>query len=157
MGRDGWIGLGLLVFSGWLYSSLRNIPSNPLVPLGPDFYPRFLLLLIIVLSLALMIQDAWPGQRDEKRNYRGPNFFIKKYRPTLLCFLSFTAYILLLPVLGFLLSTILFVSVLQWILGGAALRRLPVSVIVGVGTAVIIFLVFEVYLRVFFPRGIWHP
>lgn len=155
MGRDGWIGLGLLAFSGWLYSNLGKIPGNPLVPIGPAFYPRFLLLLTITLSLSLVVQSLVVESKQRKEEKTGFHLQLKNYQPPLLSFFIFGFYVLLLPKLGFLVSTTLFVSALQWVLGPPLWRRLPGSVLLGLGTSLIAYLVFELYLRVLLPRGSW--
>lgn len=156
MGRDGWIGVGLLAFSGWLYANLDKIPANPLVPIGPAFYPRFLLLLTLLLSLALVVQDVLAHLKQEKK---GKGAFISwlNYQSTLLSFAVFGAYVLLLPQLGYLLSTILFVTALQWFLGKPLWRRLPGSLSIGIGTSLMTYVIFEKYLHVFLPRGSWLP
>jgi hypothetical protein len=155
MARDGWIGVGLLVFSGWLYANLDKIPANPLVPIGPAFYPRFLLLLTIVLSLTLVVQDLLThGYRNEREREK---IAFKNYLPTLVSFSVFGLYVLLLPKLGYLLSTTLFVSSFQWLLGTPLLRRLPGSLLVGLGTSVVTYMIFEKYLYVFLPPGTWLP
>jgi putative tricarboxylic transport membrane protein len=157
MGRDGWIGVGLLAFCGWLYANLHKIPVNPLVPIGPAFYPRIILLLTILLSLILVIQGLGARQREKNKESTSSESWLKKYRPTLLAFLVFGLYVLLLPKLGYLLSTIMFVTALQWLLGAPSLRRLPGSLVVGVGTSLVTYMVFEKYLHVFLPKGTWLP
>lgn len=156
MGRDGWIGVGLLVFSGWLYANLDKIPANPLVPIGPAFYPRFLLLLTLLLSLALVVQDVLAHLKQEKKE-KGAFINWLNYQSTLLSFAVFGAYVLLIPKLGYLLSTILFVTALQWLLGKPLGRRLPGSLSIGIGTSLITYVIFEKYLHVFLPRGSWLP
>jgi len=157
MGRDGWIGLGLLILSGWLYSKLGEIPANPFVPIGPAFYPRFLLLLTLLLSLALVAQDLRAQVREKKESKEASRDWYKRYQPTLLTFAAFGLYVLLLPRLGYLLSTIIFVASLQWLLGKPSWRRLPGSLCMGIGTSVITWVVFEKYLYVLLPRGSWLP
>jgi putative tricarboxylic transport membrane protein len=155
MGRDGWIGVGLLALSGWLYANLDKIPANPFVPIGPAFYPRFLLLLTIGLTLLLILQDLL-APRKEKQGVRIKSWS-ENYRATLLSFFVFALYVLLLPRLGYLLSTILFVSSLLWLLGEPLWRRLPVSLLIGTGTSLVTYVVFEKYLHVFLPRASWLP
>lgn len=157
MGRDGWIGLGLLVFSGWLYSNLGKIPANPLAPIGPDFYPRFLLLLTLLLCLALVIRDLLAHRWEKSKEKRASRDWLKNYQPTLVTFFVFGLYVLLLPRLGYLLSTILFVAGLQWLLGASSWRRFPGSILIGIGTSVVTYMIFEKYLHVLLPRGIWLP
>jgi putative tricarboxylic transport membrane protein len=158
MARDGWIGIGLLLFCGWGYANLDKIPANPLVPIGPAFYPRFLLLLIVALSLTLVLQDLI-ARREKRAKKDGVTFrnWLREYQSTLLSFCLFFLYVFLLPKLGFLFSTILFVASLQWLLGQMVWRRLPGSLLIGAGTAVITYWVFEKYLYVFLPRATWLP
>jgi hypothetical protein len=155
MSRDGWIGVGLLFCCGWLYANLDKIPANPLVPIGPAFYPRFLLLLFFALALALVLQNL-VTRREKKEPVTSRNR-LKDYQPTLLSFCLFFLYVLLLPKLGFLFSTMLFVSSLQWLLGQPLWRRLPGSLLIGIGTSVVTYWVFEKYLYVFLPRATWLP
>ncbi len=156
MGRDGWIGIGLLVFSGLLYSNLGKISDNPFVPIGPSFYPRFLLLLTLLLSLALVVQDVLAHLKQEKKE-KGAFINWLNYQSTLLSFAVFGAYVLLIPKLGYLLSTILFVTALQWLLGKPLWRRLPGSLSIGIGTSLTTYVIFEKYLHVLLPRGSWLP
>jgi putative tricarboxylic transport membrane protein len=155
MSRDGWIGVGLLFICGWLYTHLDRIPANPLVPIGPGFYPWLLLLIILALALALVLQDLLA--RDRKKERTTITNRLQEYQPTLLSFCLFLLYVLLLPKLGFLFATILFVSSLQWLLGKPVWRRLPGSLLIGIGTSVVTYWVFEKYLHVFLPRGAWLP
>ena len=93
MGRDGWIGLGLFIFTGSLYSTVGKIPANPFVPIGPAFYPRFLLLLTLLLSLALLAQDLL-ARLKEKRDGKGAAAdWFKTSQPTLLTFVAWRSHI----------------------------------------------------------------
>jgi hypothetical protein len=58
MGRDGLIALGVLALCALLWRQLGGVANNPLVPIGPTFYPKALLLVTAILSLALLITDA---------------------------------------------------------------------------------------------------
>ena len=40
MGRDGAIAVGLLALCALLWAQLGKVPSNPLVPISPTFYPK---------------------------------------------------------------------------------------------------------------------
>jgi hypothetical protein len=71
-------------------------------------------------------------------------------------FLTIAVYIVLLPLLGFRISTVLFVFVFQIVLErpGSALTLLRQAV-VGLGAAAVTYLVFNEYLAVLLPRGSW--
>ena len=40
LGRDGWAGLVILAFCAILWWLTLGLKENPLVPIGPGFYPR---------------------------------------------------------------------------------------------------------------------
>jgi hypothetical protein len=65
-------------------------------------------------------------------------------------------YVLLLPLLGFRLATVLFVGALQAVLGRPQTpRQWAVLAAIALGTAMLSYLVFERYLLVLLPRGAW--
>lgn len=157
MSRDGWIGIGILLGCAWLYGDLKNIPENPFVPVGPAFYPRLLIGLLAGLSLVLVLQHLLRRkQRSEEKPVSSAEWR-RSYGPTLVSFAAFFLYVLLLPVLGYRASTLLFVAGLHWLLGPRQWRRLSASLGLGLATSLATYLVFETYLHVFLPRGYWIP
>lgn len=153
MGRDGGIGLGLLVLCGVLYWQAGNVPTPPFVPVGPGFYPRVILVLLAGLAVWLILEDLVAG-RGQPRSATGPAGHPPNYRLVRIGFLVFGAYILGLSLIGYLAATFLFVLALGWILGPRDRRELPKLAAVAAGTSLLTFLVFEKYLRVFLPRGL---
>ena len=114
MGRDSGIGLGLLATCGLLSWQTGAIPTPPFVPIGPAFYPRIVLVLLAALVVWLILEDVLtrapqPGPPPEPASR--PN-----YRLVVNCFVVFGGYVIGLSVLGYLLSTSLFVFGLGWIM-----------------------------------------
>jgi hypothetical protein len=71
-------------------------------------------------------------------------------------FIIVTAYIVLLPLLGFRISTALFVAVFQATLERpTTVRGWLTQLAIAIGTAAVTYLVFERYLSVILPRGSW--
>ena len=72
--RDGWGGLAVLAASLFLYALTLGLKDNPLVPIGPGYYPRIVLGVTAILALGVVIADllskkaASPPPR-EKLNY----------------------------------------------------------------------------------------
>ena len=157
LSRDGIAGVVCLGLSIALLVMTRGLPHNPLVPIGPDFYPRIVLVIMAVLSVMLIAADAWLGWRSrgavsapaaaaEKRNYR----------LVVVTFAVFGAYVLLLPFLGFRIATFLFVAALQAVLEQPqGWRRWTVVIAAALATVIVTYLAFEVYLSVLLPRGRW--
>ena len=58
IGRDGWAGLVVLALCAILYWLTLGLKGNPLVPIGPEFYPRIVLGISAVLAALLVVVDA---------------------------------------------------------------------------------------------------
>lgn len=146
LSRDGVAGLAGLAGALLLLGASRGLPEPALVPIGPAFYPRIVLVATAVLSAALLVQDFL------RRGAR-PAPGAVSYRLVLLTFLTVAAYVALLPWLGFRLATGLFVAALHGALEPPRGRRWWRLLAVAVATPLLTHLVFEQYLSVLLPRG----
>lgn len=153
MGRDGVAGLVLLGLSILLVVQTRQIPRSPFLPLGADFFPRVLLILLAAGGLLLLALDRVRRRRTKSTPESPPRFReIPHSIPA--TFGAFAGYVFLMPILGFSLATLAFVAVAQVLLGPHRPRDLPRIALVAIGTATATSLVFERYLHVFLPRGL---
>lgn len=157
LGRDGIAGLICLGLSIALLVLTRGLPQSALVPIGPDFYPRIVLVITLVLSVMLIAADllsAWRGHGAVAAPVAAP--VPRNYRLVVATFAVFGVYVLLLPFLGFRISTFLFVAALQAVLEKPhGWRRWAVVVTAALATVIVTYLAFEVYLSVLLPRGHW--
>jgi putative tricarboxylic transport membrane protein len=146
--RDGVGGLACLAGSLVLLWSSRDIPQPALVPIGPAFYPRIVLGVTAALSAALLAADLWRRRPPPAVPAR------VNYRLVLLTFAVFTLYVFVLPLLGYRLSTLLFVAGLQATLDPPRRARdwAVLAAVAGVST-LLTYSVFERYLSVLLPRG----
>ena len=152
LGRDGIAGLILLAISLVLLVQSFSLPYLPLVPVGPGFYPRIVLVFLALASALLVVQD-WRKQRVSRvgSEQAAPR---RNYAMVAALFAIVGGYILLLPLLGFRIATALFVAAAQ-----AALdlprgpRQWAVLALVALGTAAATHLIFETCLLVLLPRG----
>ena len=146
--RDGAAGLVGLAGSVALLLLSRGLAQNPLVPIGPAFYPRILLTVSAILCVLLVVADL---RRDRRpRAAAAPT----SYRLVVATFVVFAVYVALMPWLGFRLATLLFVAVLQTTLEPPRdLRRWGLVLVVAAATTALTWLVFEQYLSVLLPRG----
>lgn len=150
MHRDAAVGGLLALLSVFLLWETREIPHPPFIPLGPAFYPRVLLSVFLLLSLALLVSGLRAGRQARRWEWRA---WFARYRVILGSFLLFGLYTLAMPTLGYPLSTGLFTAAMQWLLGRRGLRRLPGVLAVALATAVGTYVVFQLYLHVLLPRG----
>jgi putative tricarboxylic transport membrane protein len=149
LSRQGWTGLAALAVSLVLFWATLDLKSNPLVPIGPGFYPRIILGLTAVLAVALIAFDF--VRKKEPGSPSGANYAL-----VLAVFVIFGLYAGALPALGFRISTFLFVALLQATLDPPRSARawMVVAFSALVTTGVSYFL-FERYLQVLLPRGRW--
>jgi len=156
MSRDGVAGLICLALSIALLVLTRGLPQSSFVPIGPDFYPRIVLAIMAALSALLIVADVWRQRSQaattgaestpEKRNYRlvGTTFAV------------FAGYVILLPLVGYRVATFAFMVALQAVIDPPrGTRRWVVVLVSALASAAVTYVVFEHFLSVLLPRGLW--
>jgi len=161
IGRDGWASLVILAFCAALWWMTLGLKDNPLVPIGPGFYPRIVIGVTAFFAVLVVIGDVLARRAAAaagkavppvaERADEAPNFTL-----VLASFAVFGAYVLALPGLGFRIATFLYVA------AAAALLARPLGpkrwlaiLVLALLTAAITYFVFERYLLVLLPRGRW--
>jgi hypothetical protein len=154
IGRDGIAGLVLLAISLVLLVKSFQLPSLPIVPVGPGFYPAIVLSFMAAASALLVVQDVIKHRVPaEAAVSDAPR---RNYRLVVIAFAIVGAYVALLPLLGFRVATVLFVGALQAALDRPkSARQWAVLAAIALGTAAVSYFVFERYLLVLLPRGAW--
>lgn len=153
--RDSISGLVCLAISLAMLVMTFGLPPAAMVPIGPAFYPRVVLSLTAVLSVILIVMDVRAARAGAgaPAAHSGP---APNYRLVLATFVLFGLYIALMPKVGFRISTFLFVLALQVTLEWPkSPMRWLLATAVAVATAAVCHFVFEDYLQVLLPRGIW--
>jgi putative tricarboxylic transport membrane protein len=150
LGRDGWAGLAILIASLVLFGLTLGLKGNPMVPIGPGFYPQIVLGVTIALSTWLVVADWFAPKRPAPPSQK------LNYGLVALMFAVFGLYAGALAYLGFRISTLLYVAAANALLepprGARGWARVA---LVAVLTTVVVYLVFERYLLVLLPRGRW--
>ena len=150
LSREGWTGLAALAASLLLFGLTLDLKTNPLVPIGPGFYPRIVLGLSALLAAALVAFDLFRG-KTRPAGQAAPNYLL-----VLAVFLIFGLYVGALPVLGFRISTFAFVALLQASLEPPRTLRAWIWVgLTALLTSALTYVLFERYLQVLLPRGRW--
>lgn len=152
IGRDGLAGLICLGASLWLLALTRGLPQAALVPIGPGFYPRLVLVATAVLAALLVASDVLARRR---RGGAGASPRARNWRLVATTFAVVGGYVFLLPLLGYRVATFLFVAALQSALEPPHGRRWLLVLVVATATTLVTYLVFEGYLSVLLPRGRW--
>jgi len=159
MTRDGVAGLICVALALALWVLSRGLPQSTLVPIGPDYYPRFVIVIMGFLAALLIVTDVL-GKR--KKTAAGPAAakvpadFSRNYPLVGATFAIFALYVAALPFAGYRVATFLFVAALQSVFErppGA--RRWAFLLFAALVSALLSHLVFESYLSVLLPRGRW--
>ena len=149
LSRDGWAGLVVLAASLVLFGLTLELKANPLVPIGPGFYPRIVLGVTALLAAVLVVTD-WDSAKKA-----GPKV-PADYAAVVLQFAVFGIYVAALPWLGFRIATFAYVAVTNALMDpprGA--RQWARVAAIALASALATYFVFEHYLSVLLPRGRW--
>jgi putative tricarboxylic transport membrane protein len=152
IGRDGWAGLVVLALCAILYWLTLGLKGNPLVPIGPEFYPRIVIGITAAFAALLVVADFLEGGKiTPARAAAKPNYALVAST-----FAVFGVYVAALPYLGFRVATVLYVAATAVLLarprGAIGWAKVLVLALV---TATVTYFVFERYLAVLLPRGKW--
>ena len=149
LSRDGWAGLVVLAASLVLFGLTLELRANPLVPIGPGFYPRIVLGVTALLAALLVVTDWYAAKKA------GPKV-PADYAAVVLQFAVFGIYAAALPWLGFRIATFAYVAVTNALMDpprGA--RQWARVAAIALASALATYFVFEHYLSVLLPRGRW--
>jgi hypothetical protein len=161
IGRDGLAGLAVCAASLVLLWRTLGLEANPLVPIGPGFYPRIVLGITALLAAALIVSDFLRSRRPPPAGGAKPPAGAAAssgpdYAAVVLQFAVFGLYVAALPPLGFRIATFLYVAAANAILDPPRRPRQWLRVLaLAAITAAAAWFVFERYLSVLMPRGRW--
>jgi putative tricarboxylic transport membrane protein len=154
VGRDAITGLVVLAASLALFWATLGLERHPMVPVGPGFYPRIVLGVTAATALLLVVLDVLARRRAVPAVRAGgqhPNF-----RLVLLVYGVFAAYVIALPWLGFRVATLAFLVAMPAVLDLPRTPRKWAGVaVLAVATTAATYIIFESYLHVLLPRGLW--
>lgn len=141
--------IGLIAFAVWYAWQTSKLPLRDIMPHapGPSFFPWLIVFAVLALSTALLIQ----GIRQRHHDKADPSVaeIPIKVLAALACFF---VYLVALPYLGFIVSSILFFAALMVFYGS----RNPVLIAAAsIAIPVILFALFRYAFQVILPRGIF--
>ena len=108
MGRDAITGLVIFATSLFLFWATLGLKRHPLVPVGPEFYPRLVLGATAFLALLLVVSDVIAHRRARVATPPPVSTVRANYTLVVIAFAIFAIYVIALPYLGFRLTTLAF-------------------------------------------------
>ena len=130
---------------GFLTASLStlSLPNTP----GPAFFPWLITAGLLLLSAILLVQSLADDRREPTHTSTGPISFRRPLMLGLFC-----AFLVLLPVAGFLAAGIPFVAGLVWLYGE---RNWLVLTAAGILVPVSVLYIFRSGFNILLPTGFW--
>lgn len=154
------VGVFFLVLSVGYYIMATFLPASKVSELGPDFIPKIIAMLTLVISIALIFtsykemkkQDTTEGDTSEE----GDREEIE-YRPVIYTFLLLLLYTQLLRSIGFLITTVVYLFLQFNVLAPLDQRGRKHQTLYGIIsliTTVVVYYLFRNGLQVMLPSGI---
>ena len=138
---SGYILLAIGVITAWSSTSLSMGKfRHP----GPGFLPFSLALILILLSLALILENR------TKDGSSKPFWVERTWLRPLLGVIIFTLYAFFLGYIGFILTTFLFLVIWMWVIERI---RWVTILSISVGVTAVLYFIFEYFLEVPLPTG----
>jgi hypothetical protein len=135
----------MLLIAGGVFYQTKDMPDEILGTLGAAHWPRFIAVMLLIFTALLLIQTIF-----SKSSSSSPlNFKSGGIKRVFALFGILIAFGLALPILGFQLSSFLFIIAVMLVMG-----EKKKSWIVGssVGITVVIYIIFDYVLTLMLPR-----
>jgi hypothetical protein len=138
-----------IAFAGVFYYLTFNLRPSPGPDVGGAFYPRLLVYATFILSLKLLYNALKREKRDSEELF---DFEDGGFRNVVLVVIISFIYLYLLDIIGFLLLTPLYLFLLLTIIEA---KNIGYRILISILTTVIVMYVFQNFLNVPFPSGIF--
>lgn len=124
---------------------IKNVHS-----MGPDFMPKLMIGVFGICGIIMILKNlgAMKGEKGSNLHIlRG----LAKYWPQVVLLLLLLIYLIIMPMLGFVISSMIFLFFLLWYFGESnAVKNIIVSVIY----VLLAWYVFTNFFKISFPKGI---
>ncbi len=140
------IGIGLIIFSIYVWLAANAFPSQNTIGPGAEFFPKLTAVILAILSVFLLFKKENSEQSVFTLQRKNVPYFIGS-------FISLIIYVILIPTLGFVISTILLTFIWMWLMG---IRKWIALIITSILVAICVSAIFEFLLNVPIPHGILY-
>jgi len=144
-------GLVGMAFSAFAFIRTLGFREFPLVPIGPEFFPRHLAIGLFICSAVLLIQAVVSKPKPYEKKAPTISPLDKGMQRLFVGIAIIVAYAMLWERVGFLIVTPPAMAAIMLLLG---YRRYGMMAIFSFGTTLVIFGAFSFFLNVNMPLGI---
>ena len=154
--RDLILGIVMLLFSGFYLINAFQIKTRPkLTPsyASAQIMPVLLGMLLAILSVICIVQGIRKMKTADGTEEEGKKKDKGDIMAVVFTFAVIIGYILIMPTLGFILSTLIYLFLQMIILAPAEKRNYLLFAIVAIAFTALVFVAFRIGLQQLLPRG----
>lgn len=158
--RDVQAGIFLLFVSVIMFTTTLTFKKLTTSQVGPAFMPQVIAVLIALMAVAIIIQGVRNVKAERGKKASTDVVVTKKdtknevtYRPVILSFALMAVYVVVMPFVGFLITTAVYMFIQMMILSDKPERKWLLFVTVSVVASASIYYVFRNVFYVMLPNG----
>lgn len=136
-----------MILSGYAFIVTFTFKQFKNVPVGPDFFPRYLSVGLFICCLVLLIQNIKSKSTEPSPTLSPKDAGIRRM---LIAVAAVCIYVALWNIIGFILATLLILFAIQFLLG---MRTYFTMSVVSVCASLAIFFLFKLLLGIEMPLG----
>ncbi|SES11563.1 tripartite tricarboxylate transporter TctB family protein [Salipaludibacillus aurantiacus] len=152
MNSDRILAVVLFLFSVFMFVMSFSIPPGTLGTgtAGPSFFPQIWAVILAVLSILMFIKSA---PEDSEYTHKGLIQSLREYKKVIYMLSASLAYIFLLGILGYIITTLLFLIVTIPVLAAEAKVNKLKILFIAAAITFSTYVIFQHVLNVFLPAG----
>ena len=140
-------GIGLIIFSAWIFWYASIYSKTTIYYYGPNFFPQVLSIAMCICAIFLILR-ALQGKALERLDRINSKGFMRMVIAIAICI----GYLFLMQVIGFAIGTCVFLFVLMLFIGQKGLVKRSASSIV---VSLIVWAIFRYFLVIPLPTGMF--
>jgi putative tricarboxylic transport membrane protein len=141
------VGIIGVLLSGFVFMETVKFPEDKVLIMGPSFFPKLLATGLMVMSIILLIKALMGKsmQTNEKFDIKDPGI-----QRSGIALLATVIYCLLLPHLGFILDSTLYLVFLMYLLKQRSYIKMT---LISLAVSLAVFAIFRIALNITLPLG----
>lgn len=140
-------GIGLIIFSTWIFWYASAYSKATIYYYGPNFFPQALAVAMSICAIILIL-NAIKGKSMERSDRIELKGFIRMVIAIAICI----GYLFLMHVIGFTMGTCVFLYVLMVFIGQQGLKKRIIS---SIAVSLIVWAIFRYFLVIPLPTGMF--
>lgn len=140
-------GIGLIIFSTWIFWYASAYSKATIYYYGPNFFPQAIAIAMCICAIILIL-NAIKGKSMERSDRIELKGFIRMVIAIAICI----GYLFLMQVIGFTMGTCVFLYVLMMFIGQQGLKKRIIS---SIAVSLIVWAIFRYFLVIPLPTGMF--